>query len=95
MASSSAGEPMNEDQGHILIQISQQLGEIFGEMKSVLGQLARHEERLTRLESVKSDAVCIQAKDSFKDELLKTLAKCLLVSITAIGSLVGAAPIIA
>lgn len=85
---------MNEDQSHILIQISQQLGEIFGEMKSVLEQLARHEERLTKLENVKSEEVCIQTKDSFKDELLKMLAKCLLVSITAIGSLVGAAPII-
>ena len=63
-------------------------------MKSVLGQLARHEERLSKLESIKRDAVCIQAKDSFKDELLKMLAKCLLVAITAIGSLVGAAPII-
>ena len=49
---------------------------------------------MTKLENVKSEAVCIQAKDSFKDELLKMLAKCLLVSITAIGSLVGAAPII-
>lgn len=85
---------MNEDQSRILIQISQQLGEIFGEMKSVLEQLARHEERLTKLENVKNDAVCIQTKDSFKDELLKMLAKCLLVAITAIGSLVGAAPII-
>ena len=36
MASGSAGETMNEDQSGILIQISQQLGEIFGEMKSVL-----------------------------------------------------------
>ena len=63
-------------------------------MKSVLEQLARHEERLTKLENIKSDAVCIQAKDSFKDELLKMLAKCLLFTITAIGSLVGAAPII-
>ena len=36
MASNSTGETMNEDQGRILIQISQQLGEIFGEMKSVL-----------------------------------------------------------
>ena len=85
---------MNEDQSSILIQISQQLGEIFGEMKSVLEQLARHEERLTKLENVKSEAVCVQAKDSFRDELLQMLAKCLLVSITAIGSLVGAAPII-
>ena len=85
---------MNEEQSRILIQISQQLGEIFGEMKSVLEQLARHDERLTKLENVKSDAVCIQAKDSFKDELLKMLAKCLLLTITAIGSLVGAAPII-
>lgn len=85
---------MNEDQSRILIQISQQLGEIFGEMKSVLGQLARHEERLTKLESVKIDASCVQTKDSFKDELLKMLAKCLLVAITAIGSLVSAAPII-
>ena len=63
-------------------------------MKSVLEQLARHEERLTKLESVKSEAVCIQATDAFKDDLLKMLAKCLLVAITAIGSLVGAAPII-
>ena len=86
---------MNEDQSSILIQISQQLGEIFGEMKSVLEQLARHEERLTKLESVKNDAVCCtQTKESFKDELLKMLAKCLLVAVTAIGSLVGAAPII-
>ena len=36
MASDGAGETMNEDQSSILIQISQQLGEIFGEMKSVL-----------------------------------------------------------
>ena len=36
MASGSAGETMNEDQSSILIQISQQRGEIFGEMKSVL-----------------------------------------------------------
>ena len=63
-------------------------------MKSVLGQLARHEERLTKLETVKNDSFCVQAKDSFKDELLKMLAKCLLVAVTAIGSLVGAAPII-
>lgn len=63
-------------------------------MKSVLEQLARHEERLTKLENVKIDASCVQTKDSFKDELLKMLAKCLLVSITAICSLVGAAPII-
>lgn len=59
MASNSTGELMNDDESHILIQISQQLGEIFGEMKSVLGQLARHEERLTKLENVKNDAVCI------------------------------------
>ena len=85
---------MNDDESRILIQISQQLGEIFGEMKSVLGQLARHEERLIKLESVKIDASCVQTKESFKDELLKMLAKCLLVAITAIGSLVGAAPII-
>ena len=50
---------MNDDESRILIQISQQLGEIFGEMKSVLGQLARHEERLTKLENVKNDALCI------------------------------------
>ena len=36
MASNSTGELMNEDESRILIQISQQLGEIFGEMKSVL-----------------------------------------------------------
>lgn len=60
MASNSTGELMNEDnESRILIQISQQLGEIFGEMKSVLGQLARHEERLTKLENVKNDALCI------------------------------------
>ena len=86
---------MNEDQSRILIQISQQLGEIFGEMKSVLEQLARHEERLTKLESVKIDASCVQTKESFKDELLKMLVKCLLVAVTAIGGLVGAAPILA
>ena len=63
-------------------------------MKSVLEQLARHEERLSKLENVKSDACFIQTKDSFKDELLKMLAKCLLVAMTAIGSLVGVAPII-
>lgn len=85
---------MNEEQSSILIQISQQLGEIFGEMKSVLGQLARHEERLTKLESVRTDASCVQSRDSFKDELLKMLVKCLLIALTAIGSLVGAAPII-
>lgn len=49
---------------------------------------------MTKLENVKSEAVCVQAKDSFKDELLKMLAKCLLVAVTAIGSLIGAAPII-
>ena len=49
---------------------------------------------MTKLENVKSDAAGVQAKDSFKDELLKMLAKCLLVAVTAIGSLVGAAPII-
>lgn len=58
-------------------------------MKSALEQLARHEDRLTKLEYVKSDA-----NSSLKDELVKMLLKCLLVAITAIGSLAGAGSII-
>lgn len=75
----------------IFTDISAKLGTISGQMKSVLDQLAEHSYRITNLEKHNGEA----RHDDFKVEILKLLGKCLVISLTAIASLVGAGGLLA
>lgn len=70
----------------IWVKISTQIGELNGFIKTALDKLADHEKRLDDLEKGKGT--------SWKDDLLKWLARGLVASILVIGSLTGAAGLI-
>ena len=75
----------------LFTDISAKLGTISGQMKSVLDQLAEHSYRITNLEKRDGEA----HREDFKIEILKLLGKCLVISLTAIASLVGAGGLLA
>lgn len=58
--------------------------------------LLKHESRISVLEK---DMMCVKkdepAKDDFKVEMLKLLAKCVLVSVSAVAALAGASELVA
>ena len=75
----------DNDHLDIWVKISTQIGELNGFIKTALDKLADHEKRLDDLE---------KGKSSWKDDLLKWLARGLVASILVIGSLTGAAGLI-
>ena len=78
---------MNQDMfTDLAIKITAELSALNANMKNVLDKLADHEKRLDDLEKVKNS--------SWKDDLLKWLARGLVASILVIGSLTGAAGLI-
>lgn len=70
----------------IWVKISTQIGELNGLIKTALDKIADHEKRLDDLEKGKNS--------SWKDDLLKWLARGLVASILVIGSLTGASAMI-
>lgn len=70
----------------LAIKITAELSALNANMKNVLDKLADHEKRLDDLEKGKFT--------SWKDDLLKWLARGLVASILVIGSLTGAAGLI-
>ena len=76
----------DNDHLDIWVKISTQIGELNGLIKTALDKIADHEKRLDDLEKGKNL--------SWKDDLLKWLARGLVASILVIGSLTGAAGLI-
>ena len=76
-----------------LIEIKTQVAEIAANQKNFQTIIANHESRLCAIE--RDDRSTMKSKDEdFKTELLKLLAKCMLIGLTAICSLAGAGGIL-
>lgn len=69
-----------------LFDIKTQVAEIAANQKNFQTIIANHENRLMKLEGTKVSV----KDDDFKTELLKLLAKCVLIGLTVIASLAGA-----
>lgn len=69
----------------IWVKISEQIGSLTSEIKSVMDKLTQHEQRLTKLEDNRS---------SLKDDFLKMLVKTLTVSIVGLIVLGGGGAVI-
>lgn len=70
----------------ILFEIKAQIAEISANQKNFQTIIANHENRIMHLEGSKVS----KKDDDFKTELLKMLAKCVLIGLTVIASLAGA-----
>ena len=69
----------------IWVKISEQIGSLTSEIKSVMDKLTQHEQRLTKLEDNRS---------SLKDDFLKMLVKTLTISIVGLIVLGGGGAVI-
>ena len=73
----------------IWVKISEQIGSLTSEIKSVMDKLTQHEQRLTKLEDNRS---------SLKDDFLKMLVRALTISVVGLvvlgGGAVGLAKVI-
>ena len=77
---------MNDDQlTDLIIKLSTGIAELNANMRTALDALAKHESRLTMLESRGGNA-----NGDWKVQLLMLLAKAILIGAVSIGSLVGA-----
>lgn len=98
---------MNEtDFTKYIVEISQQLGAISSKLDSVCNSLLAHEGRISRLEetiakmngqsgqSGQSGQKGNKNDDDFKTDLLKLLAKSLVIGLTIIASLTGASGLV-
>ncbi len=74
---------MNETETELFITIKEQLGQLNANMSQCLARLTEHELRLRELETRKEDG-------DLKSELLRLLAKAVVIGATAVGSLCGA-----
>lgn len=81
----------NSDLTKLAFDISNSLAALNANMESVLSKMADHESRIHILEQYHPKS----KDDSFKDELLKLLARATIISVVVIGSLTGAGSIIA
>ena len=82
----------SEDLTKIAFDISNSLAALNANMESVLEKMADHETRIHLLEQYHP----VTNKDnSFKDDLLKLLARATVIGLVVIGSLTGAGTIIA
>lgn len=66
----------------IWVKISEQIGSLTSEIKSVMDKLTQHEQRLTKLEDNRS---------SLKDDFLKMLVRALTISVVGLVVLGGGA----
>ena len=82
---------MNEKITEFIISINTRLASIDAKLDNVQSQLKDHSERIRRLESVEPR---VRGGDDFKSDMLKLLAKGLVVSILVIASLTGAGGIL-
>ena len=69
----------------IWVKISEQIGSLTSEIKSVMDKLTQHEQRLTKLEDNRS---------SLKDDFLKMLVKTLTISVVGLIVLGGGGAVI-
>lgn len=81
----------SEDLTKIAFDISNSLAALNANMESVLEKMADHENRIHLLEQYHPKS----KDDSFKDDLLKLLARATVIGLVVIGSLTGAGTIIA
>ena len=77
----------------ILLEIKSQVSSLESKIVIFSDMLLKHENRITELES-KSTEKEPSSKSGFKEDLLKLLAKCLLVALTGLASLAGASSIL-
>ena len=77
----------------ILLEIKSQVSSLESKIVIFSDMLVKHEHRLTELESKSTDKQS-SSKSNFKEDLLKLLAKCLLVALTGLASLAGASSIL-
>ena len=77
----------------ILLEIKSQVSSLESKIVIFSDTLVKHEHRLTELESKRTEKEP-SSKSSFKEELLKLLAKCLLVALTGLASLAGASSLL-
>lgn len=73
-----------------MLDISQQLGNLNGNMNGVLTQLTNHNQRIQALEDKERE----KPKSDFKDEIIKLLVKCLLIGATTVATLTGAGSLV-
>ena len=76
-----------------LIEIKTQVAEIAANQRNFQTIITNHENRIIKLEGTNTSEKD-EKYDDFKTELLKLLAKCLMVGLTAICSLAGAGGIL-
>ena len=74
----------------LAFEISNNLAALNSKFDSVMAKLADHEARLHELEHANE----VENDYNFKDELLKLLAKTVMISIVVLGSVVGAGGLI-
>ena len=77
----------------ILLEIKSQVSSLESKIVIFSDMLLKHEQRITELESKRTEKEP-SSKGSFKEELLKLLAKCLLVALTGLASLAGASSLL-
>ena len=77
----------------ILLEIKSQVSSLESKIVIFSDTLVKHEHRITELESKRTEKET-SSKSSFKEELLKLLAKCLLVALTGLASLAGASSLL-
>ena len=73
-----------------MLDISQLLGNMNGNMSGVLTQLTNHNQRIQALEEKERE----KPKADFKDEIIKLLVKCLLIGATSVAALTGASSLV-
>ena len=73
-----------------MLDISQQLGNLNGNMNGVLTQLTNHNQRIQALEEKERE----KPKSDFKEEIIKLLVKCLLIGATTVATLTGAGSLV-
>ena len=73
-----------------MLDISQQLGNLNGNMTGVLTQLTNHNQRIQALEEKERE----KPRTDFKDEIIKLLVKCLLIGATSVAALTGASSLV-
>lgn len=81
---------MDEKLLQAMLDISQQLGNLNGNMNGVLTQLTNHNQRIQALEEKERE----KPKSDFKDEIIKLLVKCLLIGATTVATLTGAGSLV-
>ena len=77
----------------ILLEIKSQVSSLESKIVTFSSTLVNHEHRITEIEHNGTEKEP-SSKSGFKEELLRLLAKCLLVALTGLASLAGASSIL-